>query len=123
MHKDSSYSPFTYSWTVHRAVRPEPVEVPTLGKRKRRSTSPKLLGNGGSNFYAASINVLVESAAGTAMAHRASEPHATTILTGAVNYGISIAFSGRLADAWNRAQAHVEKGELVTEVEETSYNF
>ena len=124
---DPSYSPFTYSWTVDRTIS---TDSQPLGKRARSSSlasaidgDPPLLDNGGSNFYENSLNVLVEGAAGTLMAHLSNERHATSISTGAINYGVSIAFSGRLADAWEQVKEQEKKGELITSCDSTIYNI
>lgn len=55
------------------------------------------------------------------MAHRGEEQHATTISTGATNIGISIPFSGRLVDAWNKADIQVERGEQIVQLDHATH--
>lgn len=52
----------------------------------------------------ADLKVVVLQAPGTAFSFRPDYTHGTTFCNGAVNYGISIAFSERVGKAWKDAQ-------------------
>jgi len=89
-HRDPAYCKYGFAFCVARDV-------------SHTSTSA-LSEQPGANFVDADLKVVVQQAPGTAFAFRPDFTHGTTLCNGAVNFGISIAFSERVGKAWEKAQ-------------------
>lgn len=67
---------------------------------------------GGGSFVDASLKVVVRQERGTMIAFRPDHMHGTSIMNGAVNAIISINFSSRVAEAWEKA-GHSERAMVI----------
>lgn len=63
------------------------------------------LSGGGANFVDAGLKVVVKQAAGTLMIFRPEHHHGTTAAEGMSNRAVSITFSQRILDAFEKAMA------------------
>jgi hypothetical protein len=62
----------------------------------------------GDNFVDLTLRVVVKQAQGTMMAFKPTEVHGMTWLYGAHNRGLSLAFSSRILDAFQKAQEGIQ---------------
>ncbi|KAF5389738.1 hypothetical protein D9757_005999 [Collybiopsis confluens] len=93
-HTDPTYCCFALAFIVRRVIdRSHPA----------RQGAKALQDHMGGNYVDVRLGVIVASAAGTILAFKPGEMHATTLSHGACNYGYAITFSRRLADGYRES--------------------
>ncbi|KAG8957890.1 hypothetical protein FRC03_009707 [Tulasnella sp. 419] len=96
-HKDKAYAQFSFAWCVER-------ELDTTKKRKAKDQDHLEVPGGGGNFADLTLKVLVKQSAGTLIAFKSEFLHGTTVLAGAHNRHMSIAFSEHVLTAFEKAK-------------------